>query len=45
MIKCIFGSAKVHYRGLAKNGNRVFVAAALANLFTVRLPLLDGLRA
>ena len=35
MIKCIFGSAKVHYRGLAKNGNRLFVAAALANLFTV----------
>lgn len=45
VIKRIFGFAKVRYRGLAKNGNRLFVAAALANLFTVRRPLLDGLRA
>ena len=36
VIKCIFGFAKVRYRGRAKNGNRLFVAAALANLFTVR---------
>lgn len=45
VIKRIFGFAKVRYRGLAKNGNRLFVAAALANLFTVRKPLLDALRA
>lgn len=45
VIKRIFGFAKVRYRGLLKNGNRLFVAAALANLFTVRRPLLDGLRA
>lgn len=45
VIKRIFGFAKVRYRGLAKNGNRLFVAAALANLFTVRRPLLEGLRA
>jgi IS5 family transposase len=45
VIKRIFGFSKVRYRGLAKNGNRLFVAAALANLFTVRRPLLDGLRA
>jgi len=45
VIKRVFGFAKVRYRGLAKNGNRLFVAAALANLFTVRRPLLDALRA
>jgi IS5 family transposase len=45
IIKRIFGFAKVRYRGLAKNGNRLFVAAALASLFTVRKPLLDALRA
>jgi len=44
VIKRIFGFAKVRYRGLAKNGNRLFVAAALANLFTVRRSLLDELR-
>jgi IS5 family transposase len=32
VIKRIFGFAKVRYRGLAKNGNRLFVAAALSNL-------------
>jgi hypothetical protein len=35
-IKRVFGFAKVRYRGLAKDGNRLFVAAALANLFTIR---------
>lgn len=45
IIKRIFGFAKVRYRGIAKNGNRLFVTAALANLFTVRKPLLDALRA
>lgn len=38
----VFGFAKVCYRGLAKNGNRLFVAAALANLHTLRKPLLDA---
>lgn len=36
VIKRFFGFAKVRYRGLAKNGNRLFVAAALANLYMVR---------
>ena len=40
VIKRIFGFTKVRYRGIAKNGNRLFVAAALANLFTVRSQLL-----
>ena len=40
VIKRVFGFAKVRYRGLAKNGNRLFVVAALANLFTVRRQLL-----
>ena len=36
IIKRIFGFAKVSYRGMAKNGNRMFVVAALANLFMAR---------
>lgn len=36
IIKRVFGFAKVAYRGLAKNGNRLFVVAALANLFMAR---------
>lgn len=36
VIKRIFGFAKVSYRGLRKNGNRLFVVAALANLFMAR---------
>lgn len=39
VIKRIFGFTKVRYRGLAKNGNRLFVAAALANIYTVRRAL------
>lgn len=39
-IKRIFNFTKVRYRGLAKNGNRLFVAAALANLDMVRRQLL-----
>lgn len=39
VIKRVFGFAKVRYRGLAKNGNRPFVTAALANLYIVRSPL------
>jgi len=45
IIKRVFGFAKTRYRGVAKNGNRLFVVAALANLFTVRKPLLDNLQA
>jgi IS5 family transposase len=44
VIKRIFGFAKVRYRGLAKNGNRLFVAAALANFYMVRRPLLAATR-
>lgn len=44
VIKRIFGFSKVRYRGLAKNGNRLFVTAALANLYIVRRPLLDNPR-
>lgn len=41
VIKRVFGFAKVRYRGLAKNGHRLFVTAALANLYIVRRPLLQ----
>lgn len=41
IIKRIFGFAKVSYRGMAKNGNRLFVVAALANLFMARHHLLQ----
>ncbi len=41
VIKRIFGFAKVSYRGLKKNGNRLFVVAALANLFMARRHLLS----
>gem|GEM_PF-2854879 len=40
IIKRIFGIAKVSYRGMMKNGNRLFVVAALANLFMERHHLL-----
>lgn len=40
VIKRVFGFTKVRYRGLAKNGNRLFVACALANLFMARRHLL-----
>jgi IS5 family transposase len=40
VIKRIFGFAKVRYRGIAKNANRLFVTCALANLFMVRQRLL-----
>jgi transposase, IS5 family len=44
VIKRVFGFNKVRYRGLAKNGNRVFVTAALANLFMVRRTLMGAVR-
>jgi IS5 family transposase len=40
IIKRIFGFAKVRYRGLMKNANRLFVTCALANLYMVRHRLL-----
>ncbi len=44
VIKRVFGFAKVRYRGLAKNGNRMFVTAALANIFLVRYTILGAVR-
>jgi transposase, IS5 family len=40
VIKRVFGFAKVRYRGLEKNAQRLFVTCALANLFVVRRYLL-----
>lgn len=40
IVKRVFGFAKVRYRGLAKNADRLFVACALANLATARKRLL-----
>jgi transposase, IS5 family len=44
VIKRVFGFAKVRYRGLAKNGSRMFVTAALANIFLVRRRLMGAVR-
>ncbi len=44
VIKRVFGFRKVRYRGLAKNGNRLFVTAALANIFLVRYSVLGAVR-
>ena len=40
VLKRIFGFAKVRYRGIAKNAERLYVACALVNLFQLRRPLL-----
>jgi transposase, IS5 family len=40
IIKRVFGFAKVRYRGLKKNTNRLLVTCALANLFMARRHLL-----
>jgi transposase, IS5 family len=40
VVKRVFGFAKVRYRGLDKNANRLFVTCALANLFIARRHLL-----
>ena len=40
VLKRIFGFVKVCYRGIAKNAHRLFVACALANLYTMRRRLL-----
>jgi len=36
VIKCQIGYRKVRYRGIAKNGARVFTLLALANLYLAR---------
>lgn len=36
VIEHIFGFAEVNYRGLKKNGNQLFVVAALPNSFVAR---------
>ena len=38
-MKCQFGYRKVRYRGIAKNGAKVFALLALANLFLARKTL------
>jgi transposase, IS5 family len=40
ILKRIFGFAKVRYRGIAKNAERLYVACALVNLYQLRRPLL-----
>jgi IS5 family transposase len=40
VIKRVFGFAKVRYRGISKNADRLFVACALANLYMARKRLL-----
>ena len=40
VMKLKFGFVKVRYRGLKKNGNRLFATCALVNLFMVRKKLL-----
>jgi len=42
VIKNVFGFRKARYRGLAKNLQRLEVAAALANLYIVRRRLLKA---
>jgi IS5 family transposase len=39
LLKCVFGFDKLRYRGVAKNANRLFTAAALCNLYMVRRKL------
>jgi IS5 family transposase len=45
VMKLKFGFAKVRYRGLAKNANRLFATCALVNLFMVRKKLLRAVLA
>jgi len=40
VLKRIFGFAKVRYRGIAKNAERLYVACALVNVFQLRRSLL-----
>jgi transposase, IS5 family len=43
VMKLKFGFVKVRYRGLKKNGNRLFATCALVNLFMARRRLLPAL--
>ena len=45
VMKLKFGFAKVRYRGLVKNANRLFATCALVNLFMVRKKLLRAVPA
>ena len=38
-IKVQFGYAKVRYRGIAKNANRLYLLSGFANLMRVRMQL------
>jgi transposase, IS5 family len=40
VVKRLWGFAKVHYRGLAKNATRSFVVLGLANIYQARLRLI-----
>ena len=40
VLKRIFGFAKVRYRDMAKNAERLYVACALINIFQLRRPLM-----
>jgi IS5 family transposase len=40
ILKRIFGFAKVRYRGIAQNAERLYVACALVNLYQLRRSLL-----
>jgi IS5 family transposase len=42
VMKLKFGFAKVRYRGLMKNANRLFATCALVSLFMVRKKLLGA---
>ena len=42
VMKLKFGFAKVRYRGLAKNANRLFATCALVNLYVVRKRLVPA---
>jgi IS5 family transposase len=44
VIKRVFVFNKARYRGLAKNANRVFATAALANIFLARYSILGAVR-
>jgi IS5 family transposase len=45
VVKRLWGFAKVRYRGIAKNANRLFIAFGLANLYVARNKLLRLQRA
>jgi IS5 family transposase len=44
VIKRVFAFAKVRYRGLCKNGNRIFVTAAPANIFRIQYTVPGAVR-